>query len=138
MHAQVDPREAQLAKATRCQLSGEVLSTPIAADELGHLFNKGAVVSAMVARTLPPALAHISRCLLYPYKWGASPGRFWTVCKLLNFIEAKCVELYCNYYRYSKYWSVMGVSFSLNSKARHQLSYQSNSCINSIFVCSAV
>lgn len=59
----MDPREAQLAKATRCQLSGEVLSAPIAADELGHLFNKAAVVSAMVARTLPPALAHISRCV---------------------------------------------------------------------------
>ena len=63
LRLQVDPREAQLAKATRCQLSGQMLSPPVAADELGHLFNKDAVVAALLARTLPPDLAHIGRCV---------------------------------------------------------------------------
>lgn len=63
MYLQVDPREAQLAKATRCQLSGQMLCPPVAADELGHLFNKDAVVGALLAKTLPPDLAHITRCV---------------------------------------------------------------------------
>ena len=42
---QVDPTEQRLAKWTRCQLSGEALAPPVAADELGHLFNKDAVVN---------------------------------------------------------------------------------------------
>ena len=59
--AQVNPREAALAKWTRCQLSGEPLHPPCVSDELGHLFNKDAVVNALMERTVPPALAHISR-----------------------------------------------------------------------------
>lgn len=42
---QVDPTEQRLAKWTRCQLSGEDLAPPCVADELGHLFNKDAVVN---------------------------------------------------------------------------------------------
>ncbi len=44
-HPQVDPNEERLAKWTRCQLSGEPLAPPCVADELGHLFNKDAIVS---------------------------------------------------------------------------------------------
>jgi len=42
---QVDPNEERLAKWTRCQLSGEPLTPPCVADELGRLFNKDAVVA---------------------------------------------------------------------------------------------
>ena len=56
---QVNPAEEKLAKWTRCQLSGEVLQAPCAADELGHLFNKDAVVQALVSKTIPAALSHI-------------------------------------------------------------------------------
>jgi len=41
-------------------LSGERLAPPVVADELGSLFNKDAVVTALVTRSLPPALGHIS------------------------------------------------------------------------------
>lgn len=49
-----------LARATRCRLSGETLQQPCVADELGSLFNKEALVHALLNKTLPPALAHIS------------------------------------------------------------------------------
>jgi hypothetical protein len=49
-----------LARATRCRLSGERLAPPCVADELGSLFNKEALVHALLNKTLPPALAHIS------------------------------------------------------------------------------
>ena len=37
----------RVAKWTRCHLSGELLSPPCVADELGHLFNKDAIVSGL-------------------------------------------------------------------------------------------
>jgi Rtf2 RING-finger len=57
---QVDPAEERLAKWTRCQLSGEQLQEPVVCDELGHLFNKAALVAALVDKALPKSLAHIS------------------------------------------------------------------------------
>lgn len=56
----VNPAEEMLARATRCRLSGERLAPPCVADELGSLFNKEALVHALLSKTLPPALAHIS------------------------------------------------------------------------------
>ena len=50
-----------MAKWTRCQLSGQPLNPPCVSDELGHLFNKDAIVNALMEKTVPPALAHISR-----------------------------------------------------------------------------
>lgn len=57
---QVNPAEEMLARATRCRLSGERLQPPCVADELGSLFNKEALVHALLNKTLPAALAHIS------------------------------------------------------------------------------
>jgi hypothetical protein len=56
----VNPAEEMLARATRCRLSGERLQAPCVADELGSLFNKEALVHALLNKTLPSALAHIS------------------------------------------------------------------------------
>ena len=54
-----DAAEVLRARWTRCHLSGEPLAEPVACDELGSLFNKEAVVTALLAKTLPAALAHI-------------------------------------------------------------------------------
>lgn len=56
----VDPAERRLAQWTRCQLSGENLACPVVCDELGHLFNKEAIVAALIAKSVPPSLGHIS------------------------------------------------------------------------------
>jgi hypothetical protein len=56
----VNPLEAKLAKWTRCHLSGELLQQPVVADELGSLYNKDAVVQALLTRSLPASLSHIS------------------------------------------------------------------------------
>ena len=60
MPPQVNPVEAKLAKWTRCNLSGELLQPPCVADELGNLYNKDAVVQALVSKSLPPSLSYIS------------------------------------------------------------------------------
>ena len=57
---QINPVEAKLAKWTRCNLSGEPLQPPCVADELGNLYNKDAVVQALVSKSLPGSLSYIS------------------------------------------------------------------------------
>lgn len=57
---QVDPAERRLAQWTRCQLSGEALAHPVVSDELGHLFNKDAIV----AGALHIARRHHCCCLV--------------------------------------------------------------------------
>ena len=52
--------EAKLAKWTRCNLSGEILNPPCVADELGNLYNKDAIVQALVTKSLPASLSYIS------------------------------------------------------------------------------
>ena len=56
----IDPALAAATRATACALSGGPLRPPLVADALGSLFTKEAVLSGLVARSLPPALAHIS------------------------------------------------------------------------------
>ncbi|DBB01814.1 hypothetical protein WJX77_008966 [Trebouxia sp. C0004] len=58
--AKVNPVEAKLAKWTRCNLSGEPLHPPCVADELGNLYNKDAIVQALVSKSLPGSLSYIS------------------------------------------------------------------------------
>eukprot|EP00210_Caulerpa_lentillifera_P005670 g5422.t1 len=55
----VDATEERLAKWTCCQLSGEALNPPCVCDELGTLFNKDAVVKALIDKTIPRSLSHI-------------------------------------------------------------------------------
>ncbi len=57
---QVNPVEAKLAKWTRCNLSGEPLHPPCVADELGNLYNKDAMVQALVSKSLPGSLSYIA------------------------------------------------------------------------------
>lgn len=52
--------EEKLAKYTTCHLSGEPLSPPCCCDDVGNLFNKDAVVRALLTKTLPKQLAHIT------------------------------------------------------------------------------
>lgn len=56
----VNPAEEVLARWTRCRLSGERLTPPCVADELGSLYNKEALVHALLNKTMPAALAHIT------------------------------------------------------------------------------
>ena len=55
----LDPALALQAKWQLCALSKEPLAEPIVCDRLGTLFNKDAVLQAMVGKTLPEEFAHI-------------------------------------------------------------------------------
>ena len=53
---QVNPAEAKQALWTQCRLSGERLRPPCCSDELGSLFNKDSVVTALVTKVLNTGL----------------------------------------------------------------------------------
>lgn len=66
----MNPIEAKLAKWTRCNLSGEPLQPPCVADELGNLYNKDAMVQALVTKSLPGSLSYITSLKhLIDLKW---------------------------------------------------------------------
>ncbi|CAN6202285.1 unnamed protein product [Urochloa humidicola] len=54
-----DPNETRLSRFTCCALSGEPLAAPAVADRLGNLYNKEALVEALLHKRLPKALSHI-------------------------------------------------------------------------------
>ncbi|KAK9670032.1 hypothetical protein RND81_13G172100 [Saponaria officinalis] len=55
----VDPNEKLLSKWTTCALSSEPLKPPCVVDRLGNLFNKEALVKALLGKNLPKAFRHI-------------------------------------------------------------------------------
>jgi len=56
----VNPEEERLAMWTACRLSGMPLEPPCVCDELGSLFNKDAVIHALMGKSMPKSLPHIS------------------------------------------------------------------------------
>lgn len=55
----VDPNEKRLSKWTTCALSFEPLKPPCVIDLLGNVFNKEALVKALLGKNLPKAFRHI-------------------------------------------------------------------------------
>ncbi|XP_072952897.1 uncharacterized protein [Typha angustifolia] len=55
----VDPNETRLSKWTTCSLSGEPLAHPVVIDRLGNLFNKEALVEALLHKKLPKEFSYI-------------------------------------------------------------------------------
>jgi len=54
-----DPKEMNRIRWNTCSVSSEPLREPIVADELGNLFNKEAILSALLHKTMPEKFAHI-------------------------------------------------------------------------------
>lgn len=55
----VDPNEMRLSKWLNCSLSNEPLKRPVVIDKLGNLFNKEALVEALLMKTLPKEFGYI-------------------------------------------------------------------------------
>ncbi|KAK4765232.1 hypothetical protein SAY86_026322 [Trapa natans] len=55
----VDPNEQRLSKWLNCALSNEPLREPCVIDKLGNVFNKEALVEALLGKKLPKAFRHI-------------------------------------------------------------------------------
>ncbi|KAI8570392.1 hypothetical protein RHMOL_Rhmol01G0030500 [Rhododendron molle] len=55
----VDPNEHRLSKWLNCALSNEPLKHPVVIDLLGNLFNKQALVEALLGKKLPKAFGHV-------------------------------------------------------------------------------
>ncbi|GLT25388.1 hypothetical protein SLA2020_005190 [Shorea laevis] len=55
----VDPNEQRLSKWLNCALSNEPLREPCVIDKLGNVFNKEALVEALLERKLPKEFGHI-------------------------------------------------------------------------------
>lgn len=59
-HDKVNPEEERLARWTTCRLSGMPLQPPCVIDELGNLYNKEAMVHALLNKSIPEALGYIT------------------------------------------------------------------------------
>ncbi|KAL3840637.1 hypothetical protein ACJIZ3_025228 [Penstemon smallii] len=55
----VDPNESRLSKWLNCNLSYEPLKHPVVIDKLGNLFNKEALVEALLKKNLPKQFSYI-------------------------------------------------------------------------------
>ncbi|TKY54715.1 RTF protein [Spatholobus suberectus] len=55
----VDPNEQRLSKWLNCALSNEPLREPCVIDKLGNIFNKEALVEALLGKKLPKEFGHI-------------------------------------------------------------------------------
>ncbi|GKU87184.1 hypothetical protein SLEP1_g1628 [Rubroshorea leprosula] len=55
----VDPNEQRLSKWLNCALSNEPLKEPCVIDKLGNIFNKEALVEALLVKKLPKEFGHI-------------------------------------------------------------------------------
>lgn len=55
----VDPNEQRLSRWQNCALSNEPLREPCVVDKLGNIFNKEALVQAMLQKNLPKEFGHI-------------------------------------------------------------------------------
>jgi hypothetical protein len=51
--------EAQFSRWRSCTLSQEPLAAPVVCDDMGNLYNKTALIEALIAKTLPPLLCHV-------------------------------------------------------------------------------
>lgn len=56
----VNPEEERLARWTTCQLSGMPLQAPLVCDEIGNIYNKDAVIRALIEKNIPKQLGYIT------------------------------------------------------------------------------
>lgn len=56
---EVDERERQFVRAHNCVLTNAPLEEPVVACELGNLYNKEAILNALLEKSLNPAFSHI-------------------------------------------------------------------------------
>lgn len=72
----IDPNEQRLSKWTNCALTNEPLKHPVVVDLLGNVFNKEALVEALIQKKLPKAFAHIKGLKdMVPVQLSLIPGR---------------------------------------------------------------
>lgn len=77
------PLERHRLRMSTCWLSQQPLQEPVVACRLGNLYNKEAIISALLAKSMPPPLQHIcslkdvKHCRL---KWQEADGRKRIVC----------------------------------------------------------
>ncbi|XP_019170896.1 PREDICTED: protein RTF2 homolog [Ipomoea nil] len=71
----IDPNEVRLSKWLNCTLSNEPLKHPVVIDKLGNLFNKEALVEALLKKQVPKQFAYIKGLRdMIPIELSAIPG----------------------------------------------------------------
>ncbi|CAN1224221.1 Replication termination factor 2 [Linum grandiflorum] len=84
----VDPNEQRLSKWVNCALSYETLRQPCVIDRLGNVFNKEALVEALIGKKLPKAFGHIKGLKdmidikLEPIVGGVETNNAWFQCPI--------------------------------------------------------
>ncbi|CAN1165223.1 Replication termination factor 2 [Linum perenne] len=86
----VDPNEQRLSKWVNCALSYETLRQPCVIDRLGNVFNKEALVEALIGKKLPKAFGHIKGLKdmidikLEPISGGVESNNAWFQCPITD------------------------------------------------------
>lgn len=71
----IDPNEIRLSKWLNCTLSNEPLKHPVVIDKLGNLFNKEALVEALLKKQVPKQFGYIKGLKdMIPIELSAIPG----------------------------------------------------------------
>lgn len=72
----IDPNEIRLSKWLNCTLSNEPLKHPVAIDKLGNLFNKEALVEALLKKRVPKQFLYIKGLKdMIPVELSVIPGK---------------------------------------------------------------
>ena len=56
----IDPKEYHRTRMTTCAITGERLTKPVVADRAGYLFNKEAILTRLLDKTMPGDFSHIT------------------------------------------------------------------------------
>ncbi|XP_009775838.1 uncharacterized protein [Nicotiana sylvestris] len=72
----IDPNEIRLSKWLNCALSNESLKHPVVVDKLGNLFNKEALVEALLKKRVPKQFGYIKGLKdMIPVELSVIPGK---------------------------------------------------------------
>ncbi|KAK4772368.1 hypothetical protein SAY86_014143 [Trapa natans] len=120
----VDPNEQRLSKWLNCALSNEPLREPCVIDKLGNVFNKEALVEALLGKKLPKAFRHIKGLKdMMNIELSRIPG----VEKGHGDAQFQCPVTGLEFNGKYKFFALRGCGHVLSSKALKEI--KSSSCL---------
>ncbi|XP_057955090.1 uncharacterized protein LOC131149054 [Malania oleifera] len=124
----VDPNEKRLSKWTTCALSFEPLKHPCVVDRLGNVFNKEALVEALLGKKLPKEFGHIKGLKdMIPIQFSMIPGLDSNDGDVIGGTRFQCPITGLEFNGKYKFFSLKGCGHVLSAKALKEV--KSSSCL---------
>ncbi|XP_076918529.1 uncharacterized protein LOC143578990 [Bidens hawaiensis] len=116
----VDPNEQRLSKWLNCALSNEPLKRPIVVDSLGNVFNKQALVEALLGKKVPKAFGYIKGLKdMVPVELDPIPGSD-------SDVKFQCPVTGLEFNGKYKFYALKGCGHVLSAKALKEI--KSSTC----------